>query len=150
MSEGNTILLKAVDKFDYSRGFRFSTYVTHSVQRHFYRYFQRSQKRRLKELSASETLPNVACEANDDAAALRDEQQAEILLARMGDCLDSREEFIVRHRCGFNTDETVSTFAVLGDELGLSKERVRQLFLIALDKLRQLAAELKMDLSAAL
>ncbi len=28
LSEGNAILLYAVDKFDFSRGFRFSTYAT--------------------------------------------------------------------------------------------------------------------------
>jgi RNA polymerase primary sigma factor len=150
VSEGNTILLKAVEKFDYSRGFRFGTYVTHSVQRHFYRYFQNSQKRRLRELPASETLSNVACESDDDAAAFRDERPAEKLLAQMDSCLDRRDQFIVCHRCGIGTNGAVRTFNALGDELGLSKERVRQLFLIALAKLRKLAAELKIDLSATL
>ncbi|RLS54657.1 MAG: hypothetical protein DWH91_11265, partial [Planctomycetota bacterium] len=33
LSEGNLVLLGAIDKFDFSRGFRFSTYATHAVQR---------------------------------------------------------------------------------------------------------------------
>ncbi|MCA9017956.1 MAG: hypothetical protein KDA77_21710, partial [Planctomycetaceae bacterium] len=36
-SDGCMILLGAIDRFDYSRGFRFSTYATHSIQRHFFR-----------------------------------------------------------------------------------------------------------------
>lgn len=34
-SDGSMILLGAIDRFDYSRRFRFSTYATHSIQRHF-------------------------------------------------------------------------------------------------------------------
>ena len=44
-AEGNGILLYAIDKFDYSRGYRFSTYVTHAVQRHLYRFIDRRKKR---------------------------------------------------------------------------------------------------------
>lgn len=42
-SDGCMILLAAIDRFDYSRGFRFSTYATHSIQRHFYRVWKTRQ-----------------------------------------------------------------------------------------------------------
>lgn len=45
-SEGNSILMKCIEKFDYSRGFRFSTYVTTAIQRHLYRMIAKSAKLR--------------------------------------------------------------------------------------------------------
>ena len=47
VSDGNVALLSAVAKFDYGRGFRFSTYATHAIRRAFYRQVQ--QKRRRKD-----------------------------------------------------------------------------------------------------
>ena len=51
VAEGNGILLYAIDKFDYARGYRFSTYVTHAVQRHLYRFIERRKKRASREFS---------------------------------------------------------------------------------------------------
>lgn len=45
VSEGNVVLLNAVEKFDFSRGFRFSTYATHAIRRHLYRRILRDQRR---------------------------------------------------------------------------------------------------------
>src|SRR5690606_31001568 len=38
ISEGAVTLMKAVDKFDYSRGYRFSTYATYAIRRNLYRF----------------------------------------------------------------------------------------------------------------
>ncbi|MGI9454986.1 MAG: sigma factor, partial [Aeoliella sp.] len=51
LAEANTILLNAIDKFDYSRGYRFCTYVTHAVQRHIYRLISRRAKQKKHESS---------------------------------------------------------------------------------------------------
>ena len=59
VSEGNMIMLKAIDKFDFSRGFRFSTYATHSVQRHFYRLSKQKNRRGSVEMESAVELINA-------------------------------------------------------------------------------------------
>lgn len=150
VSEGNTILMKAVEKFDYSRGFRFSTYVTHSVQRHYYRHFSRAQRRSEKELLVSEQfLKDEAGPAPVDESADFDPTQADILLSRMDGILDEREQFIVRERFGFGPAGKVRTFQSLAEDLGICKERVRQLLNFSLDKLRDMARNMKMETAAS-
>ena len=52
--------------------------------------------------------------------------------------LDEREQYIVTARFGFVDVGMRPTFANLGHELGISKERVRQLQARAINKLRDL------------
>src|SRR5205085_1920102 len=40
VSEGNISLMKAVEKFDYTRGFKFSTYATWALQKNYYRAYE--------------------------------------------------------------------------------------------------------------
>ena len=56
VAEANTILVNAIDKFDFSRGYRFSTYATHAIQRHLYRYINRAGKRRQRETASQDSI----------------------------------------------------------------------------------------------
>ncbi|QDT35323.1 sigma-70 family RNA polymerase sigma factor [Thalassoglobus polymorphus] len=146
VSEGNLILLNAVDKFDVGRGFRFSTYATHAIQRHFFRFLQRKQKRKKRETSVnsgvlSETTPEIQKDEPLDC-----HQVAETLLSRFEDCLDEREVAILRDRFGLNDEESPATLKVVSERVGLSKERVRQLQMRAIEKLQDLAIQLKLRL----
>ena len=152
MSEGNEILLKAINKFDFSRGFRFSTYATHSVQRHFYRYTQRQLKRNTVEYKSSVELLNEIPNAETDlviAQWVKEEQRVTSLISQMTERLDEREHRIVVARFGLSTDGVVKTLRELSSEMGLSKERIRQIQIIAIDKLRDLFDELDPELAAA-
>ncbi len=138
LSEGNAILLYAIDKFDFGRGFRFSTYATHAIQRHFFRVIQRMQRKRRFEVdSPSEmllkTLAAPAIETQATGPALTPE-----MLRQMSKLLDERERRIIEERFGLRTkNSSEKTLKVLSDEMGLSKERVRQLQHRALAKLRE-------------
>lgn len=147
VSEGNFILMKAVEKFDYARGFRFSTYVTHAVQRHFYRHFRNTQRRRMTEvLTSAEVLrDDVAANTASPSADPADLSKVQELMSRMDACLDDREQYIIRERFGFNPSGQIRTLQSLSEELGICKERVRQLHHKALVKLRELAAQLRFD-----
>jgi len=145
MSEGNEILLKAINKFDFSRGFRFSTYATHSVQRHFYRYTQRRQKRNSTEVRSTVELLSEVAESEADAVIeewVQEEQRMTELIARMAERLDERERAVVTGRFGLGHGGSVKTLRELAGDLNLSKERVRQLQMAAVDKLRDFFDEL--------
>jgi RNA polymerase primary sigma factor len=144
-SEGFEILLKAINLFDCSRGYRFSTYATHAVQRHYYRVVKRDAKRSCTEMRTdSEILGQVAAGETDvDISAwIENEERLSTLIATMGDHLEERERLIVADRFGLNADGVVKSLRQLGEELGISKERARQLQLSAIGKLRVLFHQL--------
>lgn len=69
----------------------------------------------------------------DDAAIARErEQKARALLAK----LSPREQHILRKRFGIDGGDDGITLREIGEELDLSRERIRQLEAIALEKLR--------------
>lgn len=145
-SSGFEILLKAISLFDCSRGFRFSTYATHAVQRHYFRLTKRRSRQNVQESGlAPEQLQEFAAEESDEWIAewICHEERMTELIGRMADYLDEREHAIVRGRFGLNTDRAVKSLRQLGEELGLSRERARQLQISALEKLRTLFDELE-------
>lgn len=139
-SEGSSILLYAISKFDYSRGFRFSTYATHAIQRHLYRVIQKESKQAVNLPDENIEFFESGAPRKQEAPEYRSEQAepftAEVL-SRIDDILDEREKMIVRGRFGLDGTGEEKTYQVLGDALGLSKEGARQLFNRALDKLNK-------------
>ena len=142
VAEGNGILLYAIDKFDYARGYRFSTYVTHAVQRQLYRFIERRKKRASREFAREPDLMvnDVMVDANPDKLAEDEVKQAvAAVIAKIDQTLDDRERFIIRGRFGLDGTGEGKTYSNLGEQLGLSKERVRQLLLRAIEKLGEVA-----------
>lgn len=136
-SEGSTVLLYAIDKFDPARGYRFSTYATHAIRRHLYRVFKRRLKQQKREVAAEMSLRSDSYEDfGDDTLTDEDAADAtELLYERMQCCLDAREREIVVSRFGLGDDPGGKSFQAISDYMGLSKERIRQLFNRAIQKL---------------
>ncbi|MEW4489183.1 sigma-70 family RNA polymerase sigma factor [Thalassoglobus sp. JC818] len=145
VSEGNMILVNAVDKFDYSRGFRFSTYATHAIQRHYYRVMQRQQRRQNREVNTSSEILGDVVPTRETEAPL-DHKIADALIDHFGQCLDEREVVIIRERFGLNDEQSSETLKSVAKKVGLSKERVRQLQMTAIEKLQDLALKLNLRL----
>lgn len=138
-SEGSTVLMYAIGKFDPERGYRFSTYATHSIRRHLYRFSKRRAKQQKREISAEMSFRGEPCEESTEHV-LNDQEAAratEMLLAQITCSLDDREREIVVGRFGLGEDSKGKSFQAMSDYMGLSKERIRQLFNRAIQKLGQ-------------
>lgn len=138
LSSGLTSLVRAVEKFDCDRGYRFSTYATCAVRRDLNRTVM-NHRRDSQRFAATpgDVLESVAEEDYEHPGKAVDRWRAlSQLLSGMMENLDERERQIIRARFGFDEDGKTS-FSYLGKRMGISKERVRQLANRALDKLRE-------------
>ncbi|MCO8122049.1 sigma-70 family RNA polymerase sigma factor [Stieleria sp. TO1_6] len=141
VAEANTILLNAIDKFDFARGYRFSTYLTHAVQRHFNRLINRNCKRRVRESNDADETLLAAADQNDadQPSSTEISVAADTVLQQLDQLLDPRECFIVRGRFGLDGSGKGKSLRALGDEIGISKERARQILYRSLEKLAKVA-----------
>lgn len=145
LSDGIVGLIRAVEKFDYDRGFRFSTYATQVVRRNSYRTVVVNQQDRQKVASGLQDMDlEISDEGRSSAISEKRWHELRSRLAVMLDDLDRREKFIVRARFSLGSHRKVHTLQSLADRLGISKERVRQLERRAMDKLRAMAGEVQL------
>ncbi len=146
VSDGNMSLIRAVEKFDYARGNKFSTYASWAIMKNFARTIPEENYRRDRFVTGHEEMFEAAADTRAD------EHEYETALKRMQDAvkgmlgrLDDRERRIIISRFGLGgADE--QTLEQLGKELGITKERVRQIESRAQEKLRKIAGEEKLDL----
>jgi RNA polymerase primary sigma factor len=148
ISDGGVALLRAVEKFDPGRGYRFCTYATTVIRRECYSHVK---CRRLDQgkYTPSAVLPaqaarsgRVSITADGDSdrehwIAWRDR------LAGLMGTLSRREQVVIRSRYGLGSHRRVKTLKRLSAALKISKERVRQIEISALAKLRAAAADLQ-------
>ncbi len=136
VSDGNLSLLKAAEKFDFTRGFKFSTYAAWAIMKNYARatpaqitYADRYQTGREEYI---ETVPARAAEesADERVPAVR------VALNRMLDSLTEREQRVLRRHYGLDDSGQTMTLEEIGRVLGVSKERIRQIEARAMVKLR--------------
>ena len=146
LSDSLLTLMQAVEKFDYDRGFRFSTYAYRSIARNAYRAVTKARAEEAKFVrDAEEWAFEQEGDRTSSTTTERVWSNLRELTASMLDKLDRRERFIIRSRYALGAHRKVRTFQALAEKLGVSKERVRQLEQRAVSKLRTMAAELEMD-----
>ena len=144
VSEGNVSLIQASEQFDCGRGTRFSTYATLAIFNNLVRRFPRGWRRRIRFATGRDgLLQALADHRDDDRTAEMDEEQSRYTIRKLLGNISGREQTIIVRRFGLAGDER--TLVQIGDELGISKERVRQLESCALGKLRALAEVRKLD-----
>ena len=145
VSDGNMSLIRAVEKFDYARGNKFSTYASWAIMKNFIRSIPIENHRRDRFVTGHEDLFEAAADNRTD------EHEYESAQRRMRDAvkgmlgrLDDRERRIIISRFGLD-GAGEQTLEQLGRELGVTKERVRQLEARAQSKLRKIAIEEKVE-----
>ncbi len=137
VSDGNDSLIRAVEKFDFARGFRFSTYATWAIRRNFFRTISDRHKRKTRFLSnEEEALEGPAPEDTLDQLTETDYDRLRAAMARLVGRLSEREAIIVNMRFGLSDEMQPHTLQQIGTALGVSKERVRQIEGRAMQKLR--------------
>jgi RNA polymerase primary sigma factor len=146
VSDGNMSLIRAVEKFDFARGNKFSTYASWAIMKNFARTIPEENYRRDRFVTGHEEMFEAAADTRTDeheyeSAQKRNQEAVKGMLGR----LDERERRIIISRFGIN-GASEQTLEQLGRELGITKERVRQIESRAQEKLRKIAIEEKLDL----
>jgi RNA polymerase primary sigma factor len=140
VSEGNMALLRAVDKFDAGRGFKFSTYACRAILKAFSRQGMKLSKYRQRfptdfdpKLEKSNFLETKRADFEKDTAS----EVREIVIANRADLSDV-ERTVLEHRFGLETGghEKPMTLEQVGQIIGVTKERVRQIQNKAMEKIR--------------
>ncbi|QDS88724.1 RNA polymerase sigma factor SigB [Rosistilla ulvae] len=141
LADGILALIRAVEKFDYSRGFRFSTYATQVVRRNSYQVVVQRQADDARTLDGLDEA-GIA-EAGVPRESFLSEQRWHQLRGQLSvllDSLDRREKLIIRARFSIGAHSKVQTLQAIAGRLGISKERVRQIESRAIAKLQEMAA----------
>jgi RNA polymerase primary sigma factor len=142
VAEGNVALMRAVVLFDYGRGNRFSTYAHHAIRRQLLQRIQAESRRRERFVSGGE---EAAAELDrDDGGAIRDDERVHVAkraVLELMPCLTDRERAVIEVRFGLGDHQKPQTYEEIGRRMGVSKERVRQLQMRALQKMARTAVD---------
>lgn len=146
VSAGNYALLRSIDRFDWSRGFKFSTYACQGIMQRIMHVVEATRRYRSRFISDfDETLEP------DDTSGRRHEAQEQScvedlqdILARNRANLTEIEQAVISRRFGLGdysggtAGRPGMTLQQIGDAVGVTKERIRQIQTRALQKLRVL------------
>jgi len=152
ISEGNMALLRAADKFDVSRGFKFSTYACRAILKAFSRQGIKMTKHRQMfpvdfdpKFERSNHQSEKNAEHEDDCA----DEVGRIVNENLADLSDMERKVVAaRFNVGPDAAERRAagnlrplTLDQVGKMIGVTKERVRQIQNQAMEKIRQTLEE---------
>jgi RNA polymerase primary sigma factor/RNA polymerase sigma factor len=146
VSDGNMSLIRAVEKFDFARGNKFSTYASWAIMKNFARTIPDELRRRDRFRATGDEMFAATEDVRTDVFEQESAQlQREEQIGKILDTLDDREQKIIIRRFGLERGHEPLTLKEVGEEMGVTKERVRQIEARALNKLRKAAQDERIE-----
>ena len=144
VSEGNMALIRAVDKFNVDRGFKFSTYACRAILKAFSRTALKHSRHRTRfpvefepDLEKSDWIDRKRDIVEEDCI----DELKQIVDRNLAD-LSNVEQTVIRRRFNWQQqEENPLTLEEVGKIIGVTKERVRQIQNKALAKIRNVMEE---------
>jgi len=147
VSDGNMSLIRAIEKFDYTKGNKFSTYASWAIMKNYARSIPAEHKL----LDRYRTGIDEVFQFSEDgrSSQFADEainhRQHEIILDIL-DNLNERERAIIMHRYGLERGSESETLEQVGTRFNVTKERIRQIESRAMQKIRKIVEDEKLDI----
>ena len=147
VSDGNMSLIRAIEKFDYTQGNKFSTYASWAIMKNFARSIPKEHKTLDRYRTGLDEVFSFRSEQRGSEYAEQRENtaQKEALDGILGQ-LEDRERAIITHRYGLNRGSEPETLEQVGARFGVTKERIRQIEKRALSKAKKYAESEKIDI----
>jgi RNA polymerase sigma factor (sigma-70 family) len=147
VSDGNMSLIRAIEKFDFSRGNKFSTYATWAIMKNFARSIPAEHSHLDRYRNVNDEFFMTAPDARRDQfeQLLTNQRQREAIIGILN-ALTEREREIINCRFGLTVGSEPQTLEEVGCRFGVTKERIRQLEARALSKLRRIVQERRLDI----
>lgn len=147
VSDGNMSLIRAIEKFDYTQGNKFSTYASWAIMKNFARSIPQEYKVLDRYRTGLDEVFMVKTEvkSSEFAEQRTNVEQRDAIEGILGE-LEERERAILMHRYGLNRGSEPETLEQVGQRFGVTKERIRQIEKRALSKARKFAEAEKIDI----
>jgi len=151
VSDGNMSLMRAIEKFQYTKGNRLSTYATWAIMKNFARSVPKEREHKKRFQNSDPTVETGVISGMEDHRTngsllkLQNASQREKikeLLTR----INERDAEIIRLRFGLTPGTKPQTLQKVGEHFGVTKERIRQLEARAFKKLQKIAQDMKLDI----
>jgi RNA polymerase sigma factor (sigma-70 family) len=141
VSDGNLSLMRAVEKFDYGRGNKFSTYATWAIMKNFARSIPDAKTHKQRYMTGHDDLFEAKADVRtDEQEIMAQADAARARVNRLLEHLDARTREVIRMRTGLDGSEEM-TLEQIGQHFGITKERVRQINVRGMKMLREWAAK---------
>lgn len=146
VSDGNLSLMRAVEKFDYARGNKFSTYATWAIIKNFARSIPDEKTHKQRYMTGhDDVFESRADVRTDEQEVLAAVDAARDRVNRLLDHLDPRTREVIRMRTGLDGSQEM-TLEQIGQHFGITKERVRQINVRGMKQLREWAAKENLEM----
>ena len=135
LSEASLQMIESAESFDYSRGFKFSTYYTRALEHRFRRYFSRERRRKFQ---FDEFTVEICSRSPKRSAGPGDHLElSDELMALLAE-LPARDRDIIERRYGLN-NRCQETQRQIASTRGVTKSLIQQMEARAIGRIRTFA-----------